>query len=313
MEYVACDLCGSANARRVYRVRDTNYGTAGEFDIVQCKACQLVYLNPRPDPSHYAEIYPEAVYDPFSEMHRVGEAQPNVMQRERARRLTRIVGTGRVLDVGCGTGLFLQALRAESWTCVGIEPSPRASEFARTHLQLDVRQGTLFDINASESFELITFWDVLEHTPSPRAVLARAHTLLAPRGFVAISVPNWDSIERRIFGAEWIALDTPRHFYHFAPETLRRLLSSCGFEIQSLEARAPVTSLASNVLRWSGRWILRRGKQKSVDALNAPTRRQSSPARRWVICLTHLGMTPLNALINSLRRGADLLAIARKS
>lgn len=312
MEYVACDLCGSVDTRRVYRVRDTNYGTAGEFDIVQCAACRLVYLNPRPDSARHAEIYPEATYDPFGEIDQV-HPRPNAMQRARARGLTRIIGTGRVLDVGCGTGLFLQAMRDAGWECRGVEPSPRASEFARTRLQLDVRQGTLFDVDATESFDLITFWDVLEHTPSPRAVLGRAHELLLPRGFVAISLPNWDSIERRIFGAEWIALDAPRHFYHFAPNTLRRLLSACGFEIVSLDARAPVMSLASNVLRWGGRWVLRRGKQKSADALDATTRRTVSPARRALIQLTYLGMTPFNALFNVLGRGADLWVLARKS
>jgi len=86
-----------------------------------------------------------------------------------------------------------------------------------------------------------------------------------------------------------------------------------GFEVQSFHARAPVMGLASNVLRWGGHWILRRGKPKSAAALNDSTRRAPSPARRWVIRLTYLGMTPLNALINALERGADLLVIARKS
>lgn len=310
MEHVACDLCGGADARRVYRVPDTNYGTAGQFDIVQCRGCQLVYLNPRPKPSRYLEIYPQAAYDPF-DAH--AQTQPPSTPRERARRLTRRLGAGRALDVGCGTGLFLLALRAEGWDCVGVEPSPRASEFARTYLRLDVRSGTIFDVDALESFDLITFWDALEHLPSPRAALLRAHKLLTPRGFLALSLPNWDSIERRVFGAQWIALDAPRHFYHFAPATLRRLLSLCGFEIQSLEARATVLSLASNVLRWSGCWILRRGTPKPASALNDSTRRQLSPQRRAVIRLTHLAMTPLNALFNSIQCGADLVALARKA
>lgn len=309
MEHVACDLCGSTDTRLVYRVRDTNYGTPGEFYIVQCKVCQLVYLNPRPEPSRYAEIYPEVIYDPFNEMN---HAHPNTTPRGRARRLTRLLGAGRVLDVGCGTGLFLQAMRDEGWECVGIEPSPRASEWARTHRQLDVRQGTIFDVDATESFDLITFWDVLEHTSSPRAVLTRAHQLLVSRGVIALSLPNWDSIERRIFGAAWIALDAPRHFYHFSPHTLRRLLVSCGFQPQSFQARAPVTSLASNVLRWGGYW-LRGGKAKSTDAVNAPTHHTLSYVRRLVIRLTYWGMTPMNALFNVLDRGADLVVLARKS
>jgi len=310
MERVACDLCESTEARLVYRVRDTNYGTSGEFNIVQCNVCQLVYLNPRPESSRYLEIYPEATYDPFRALEH--KARSNVTQCTRARRLTQMIGTGRVLDVGCGTGLFLQAMRAEGWGCVGVEPSPRASEFARTHLQLDVRQGTIFDVDVAQAFDLITFWDVLEHTPSPRAVLLRAHRLLISRGYLAISLPNWDSIERRIFGAEWIAFDAPRHFYHFAPATMRRQLALCGFQIQLLGARAPVMSLASNLLRWGGRWLVRRGKPKPATALNDPTRRAPSLVRRWLIRLTYFAMTPLNALINLFGRGADLLVIARK-
>jgi len=312
VEYVACDLCGSDETRLVYRVRDTNYGTPGEFHLVQCRTCQLVYLNPRPAPSRYFDIYPETTYDPFDEMNRADEPKPNETHRERARQLTRMVGSGRVLDVGCGTGLFLQAMREEGWSCVGVEPSPRASEFARTRLRLDVRQGTIFDIADTESFDVITFWDALEHTPSPRAALGRVHQLLIPRGIIALSLPNWDSVERRIFGAEWIALDAPRHFYHFSPSTIRRLLASSGFHVQTIQARAPVMSLASNILRWGGRWILRRGKAKGAPALNVPTRRTPSLGRRWMIRATYLGVTPLNALINSIHRGADLMVIARK-
>lgn len=312
MENAICDICGSEDSRLVCRVRDTNYGTPGQFNIVQCQQCQLVYLNPRPEECEYADIYPEIVYDPFAAIQRTGEITPTHIQQERGRQLTERVTAGRVLDIGCADGLFLKVMRDLGWSCVGIEPNPRASRFAHEHLKSDVRRGTIFDVNEDTSFNLITLWDVLEHTPSPRAVLLHANTLLTPHGMLALSLPNWDSVERLIFRQEWIALDAPRHFYHFTPATIRRLLETCGFHTELLQACAPVLSLASNVLRQGGNWFLRRGAGKSTQDLNIPERRVPSRKHRLLIRLTHLGLSPLNACINLVNHGASLLIFARK-
>lgn len=312
MEAVTCDLCGNDEARLVYRVRDTNYGTPGLFQIVQCCKCQLAYLNPRPAEYERPATYPEDWYDPFSSIRNPSQTTPHPLQRQRGRWLTKAIGLGRILDVGCADGLFLKAMQELGWKCVGLEPNQRVAEFARIYLRLDVRQGDIFTSNEFGSFDLITLWDVLEHTPSPKAVLSHASKLLASRGIIALSLPNWSSLERLLFRERWIAIDAPRHFYHFTPETISHLLRECGFKIKILQTRAPVLSLASNLLRLGGDLVLRKGKTKVVQGTRASIRIPPSQQRQTVIRLTHFGMMPFNTIINLFGRGASLTIVASK-
>jgi 2-polyprenyl-3-methyl-5-hydroxy-6-metoxy-1,4-benzoquinol methylase len=310
VEYVICDLCGQDDAQLVYTVRDNNYGFPGRFHLVQCRCCGLVYQNPRPDSTEIPSFYPAARYHPFRAIHSRAAAAPHPLQQQRARRLSQRIGAGRVLDVGCGSGLFLLAMREQGWRGLGVEPHTAAAQFARTALQLDVHNGDIFLVEEAEAFDLITLWDVLEHTPSPTEVLGHAHYLLKPGGRVALNLPNWDSLERRVFGPGWIALDAPRHFYHFGPKTMMRLMVKCGFTIETLQAQAPVLSLASNVLRWGGYW-LRRGQPKAArEAASEPG--SLSRRRQRMIQLAHLALRPPNAVANVFNRGAGLTVIAQK-
>lgn len=311
MEYTACDLCHEQKSQFIYRVADTNYGLPGQFILVQCQRCGLVYQNPRPGTDEIASFYPTSRYHPFRAIHGEETAGPNPTHWKRARLLTQRMGPGKVLDVGCGNGLFLLAMRELGWHCLGVEPNSEAGQFARNRLQLEVHTGYISSLEARRSFDLITLWDVLEHTHSPSGVLGHAYELLRPAGLVALSVPNWDSFERRLFRERWIALDAPRHLYHFSPKTIRQLLSRCGFRVETLHTQAPVLSLASNVLRWGGDWLLRRGQPKAPmaptpSALNIP------PQRHRLIRLVHLLMRPANAVANTLNRGASITVVARK-
>jgi 2-polyprenyl-3-methyl-5-hydroxy-6-metoxy-1,4-benzoquinol methylase len=315
LESVVCNLCRQDNVLCVYRVQDTNYGTPGLFSIVKCVQCGLSYLNPRPSPSELSAIYPEDRYHPFSAMNAEGETAPAPLLWKRVQRLTTIAGPGRVLDLGCGSGLFLKAMQEVGWYCVGVELNAMAAEFAHYRLGLDVRQGDISQLELPEKFDLVTLWDVLEHTGSPAAVLARVHDLLVPGGLLAISVPNWESLERKLFRERWIALDAPRHFYHFSPVTITHLLQKSGFELQSIRAQAPVLSLASNTLRLLGDFFLRRGRAKALHspAVSAPpVRLQPGSRRQIVIRLVHFGLIPVNGLFNRLNRGATLEVIAQK-
>lgn len=312
METVTCDLCGSQETHLAYRVRDTNYGTPGLFSIVQCSRCALVYLNPRPSTAELPVIYPETRYHPFSAVFGSDSVtlSPSPLQWQRAQGLTPASGPGRVLDVGCGDGRFLSAIQKLGWACIGVEPNQKAVEFARARLQLDVRQGDLSIINDELKFDLITMWDVLEHVPSPTSVLRHANRLLGSDGQLALSVPNWDSFERQFFHKRWIALDAPRHLYHFSPQTITRLLHKCDFEIERLQATAPVLSLASNVLRLGGDLVFRHGEPKASAAASAPS---PSAARQAFIRATHRLMTLPNLVANLVQRGASLTIIARKA
>ena len=314
MESVLCDICGRDQSRLAYEVQDTNYGCPGTFVLVQCTGCGLVYQNPRPTPAEIGRYYPVEQYHPFKALR--GEATtPGPLLARRARLLTAKMKAGRVLDVGCGSGLFLAAMRQLTWQCSGVEPNKAAARFARENLGLQVQTGDIFSVDGPATFDLITFWDVLEHTHSPRAALRQAHKLLKPTGTLALNVPNWGSLERRIFRENWIAIDAPRHLYHFTPQTLVKMLSLCGFVAESVTASAPPLSLSSNVLRCLGSTFLRKGQAKALVAPPAPRPSPTpmSPARRFLIALISQAMRLPNAALNSLNIGSGITAIARKS
>ncbi len=313
METVVCDLCQSTDTRRIYRLRDTNYGTPGVFDLVQCRVCHLAYLNPRPTAASLAQHYPVDRYDPFAALKPGNTITPTATQIQRARALTQLCPPGTVLDVGTGSGHFLVAMRQAGWAGAGVEPNASMADFAQRALQLNVVAGDIFAWPFSEPVNLMTLWDALEHTPSPMAVLRQARALLKPGGWLALSVPNWDSLERRLFRERWIAHDAPRHLYHFGPRALRAMLGQAGFAVRRLQATAPVQSLASNALRLGGDLLFRGGQAKSFantaagDASPAPV----SGARRRLIQAAYVLLTLPNAAANVLQRGANLTVLAQ--
>jgi len=137
---------------------------------------------------------------------------------------------GRLLDVGCATGLFIHEAARYGWQVEGVEINPEATSYARTRFGLTVHQGTLESLNLpAESYDVITFLDVIEHTFSPLATLRKAHQLLRPGGWVILVIPNWDSWDAALFGPYWNGFDVPRHLYVFSREVMVRMLKQAGF------------------------------------------------------------------------------------
>ncbi len=238
--FVECAACGVSATQPHLVVRDRLAVAPDErFAIVCCAGCGLLRLDPRPAEEELLSFYPED-YAPFE---RVIHEEPSALRRwmrrrylaKRVREVGRFAPTpGRALDVGCATGLFLDALRARGWKVTGVEPSDFAARYARERLGLAVHQGMLDDAPFAErSFELITLWHVLEHLPDPAASLQRLRSLLVPGGVVALTVPNAGGWDARLWGAWWAGWDAPRHLYHFTPATLSRLLHDAGFQVMA--------------------------------------------------------------------------------
>lgn len=168
------------------------------------------------------------------------------------------------LELGCATGRYLQRLKQNGWTAVGLEPGEGPAHLARA-AGLEVHCGTLTACKfPNEYFDAAAAWMVIEHVPDPRETLTRLAELLKPRGQLLISVPNAGCWEPAIFGRFWYAWEPPRHLHHFTPISIRRLLSESGFtDIVITHQRSllyVVGSLGIVILsRWPkcrvGRWL----------------------------------------------------------
>ena len=136
------------------------------------------------------------------------------------------------MDVGCGAGFFLRALDGSKWDRYGVETSAAASRLAESHIGTGhVVTGTLLGSSWPDSrFDVVTFWSALEHTNEPRMNLQKARSLLKKGGTLIVQLPNAASYQARLFDGDWVALDAPRHRYHFTFPVLKRLLAETGFE-----------------------------------------------------------------------------------
>ena len=144
---------------------------------------------------------------------------------------------GRLLDVGCGSGDLLIALRADHWRAQGVEPQPQGAARARDAHGLDVLTGRFEDVELPASaFDAVVFSGVLEHLYDPVAALRRARRLLAPGGLVAVLfLPMLGSPEARLLGQRWMALDLPRHVTHFEDTTFTVLAAKAGLGVAGRE------------------------------------------------------------------------------
>jgi 2-polyprenyl-3-methyl-5-hydroxy-6-metoxy-1,4-benzoquinol methylase len=155
---------------------------------------------------------------------------------------------GRILDVGCGTGRFLEWMRNHGWKTWGIDISGAATEKARAK-DLEVETGDLLETDRYESdfFDVVTMWDVLEHFSTPIAALRKAHLLLRPGGIIVAGMPNIDSSPAKLFGEYWFPLELPRHLVHFSPKTVRRAFTEAGFRIDTIRFRRRGETMAKSV------------------------------------------------------------------
>ena len=247
MEDVRCNYCGSDDTRLVNEGADLLLNKSGNFRLVQCLVCDLIYQNPRLSNDELALYYPDSYVsyrkkkEDQTVVERVGAN--HAIQRQCARLIRHRTTPGRLLDIGCATGVFLHAMQEKGWEVHGVEPSEHAVAYAREQYELTtITHGVLADTRFPDgSFDVVTLWDVLEHVADPKAVLNEVYRILKPAGLLVISVPNPTSLDAYLFGSYWLGWERPRHLHLFPPKLLEKYLNDASFSLQSIES-------------FSGRW-----------------------------------------------------------
>lgn len=238
-----CNICGGTDYRHVFHKRG--------FDLVECPSCRLVYVANPPTDEELADLYSfqSGYHTMLSDEN--SDACRILMGRARRyyRTLSQVARPGRLLDVGCSAGFFLEVARDNGWECHGVEMSADTSEIARSRYGLDVITGTLEQASfAPGSFDVITLHDIVEHVRDPKQFMARVHELLKEDGLIVISTPTLDglfpSLSYKLAKKlnYWPHPEPPYHLYQFSKRSIKALLSETGFETSRIITRAiPVT------------------------------------------------------------------------
>ena len=195
--------------------------------IVKCKNCGLVYVNPRIKPEQIIEGYSEGTDERF--VSQAGAREKTFYKSLQT--IEKYVQIGRVIDIGTAGGSFLSAAKKRGWQVEGIEPNKWLCEWGKKNYGIDIKQGTLEKNELEQnSFDLATLWDVLEHVPEPTDTLTRINKLLKTGGTLVVNYPDFNSSIAKLMGRKWVFLLTV-HLFYFTPETIKKILEKCGFEI----------------------------------------------------------------------------------
>lgn len=249
----ACQVCRSAGPGRVLTARERMFGLGDEFEYLECGACGCVQLlSPPEDLSRY---YPA---DYYSFRARPEGALVRRMKQVRLRHVfgrrtlagavlvarygvppdvaaVRRAGIGRdeaILDVGCGEGRLLRELQAAGFTkLTGVDPYLAADVEHPGGIRIWKR--SLAEVEGR--FDWVMLHHSFEHMPDPAETLGQLYRLLRPGGRALIRIPVADSYAWRTYGADWVQLDAPRHFFLHTRRSLRILAEAAGFVIESVE------------------------------------------------------------------------------
>jgi len=230
-KHVPCNVCGSSEQRP--------FCPENGLGLVQCAHCGLVYVSPRPDPNELYALYGETYFH-NDESGVVGytnylrdEANIRKTFAGRLKWLERFVQPGRLLDVGCAAGFFLDEAHQRGWQVEGLDVSTFAVKYARERFGYDVRHGSLTHLDYPEgAYDLVTMWDVIEHVPDPMAYLRKTAALLRSGGVFSLATPDVDSLPARLTGARWVGYKlSEEHVYYFSVRMLRRMLDEAGFDV----------------------------------------------------------------------------------
>ncbi|HET6400112.1 MAG TPA: class I SAM-dependent methyltransferase [Candidatus Kapabacteria bacterium] len=248
-ETVSCDLCGADAAQIRYKKRG--------FTIVQCSRCGMVYTNPRLKGAKIAELYDADYFqghgfdksiDYVRDVKEYGGTKANYSlddwdldtirsmlrdttppdDRSSAPPLVR-GGGARLLEIGCGTGVFLAKAREHGFECAGLELSSYAAEFVRK-MGIPVETKSIEEADFAEnSWDVIVMREVIEHLPHPIASLQTIHKWLRPGGVLFMATGNYDCPERKLRGADWFYFMPEGHLYYFSNRTMAKYLRKAGF------------------------------------------------------------------------------------
>lgn len=134
----------------------------------------------------------------------------------------------RILDIGCGTGVFLELAQREGWDVWGIEIADDGREMANQRLGGERVFADIQELPSDGQFDIITMWAIIEHLPNPELYVANVARCLAADGVVAIATPNTRSLNYRLFGSRWRYMIPPEHLVYFNLDNLAMLVEKYG-------------------------------------------------------------------------------------
>lgn len=224
-----CFICGGELIK---------YGEVNGMDIFKCNFCGLgktENLKVQNGEYHRDESYIEEE-----------KLFENIFEK-RVNRIIKFVKKGKVLEIGCSTGLLLSLFKKNGWEVKGVEISKKSAEKAREK-GIEVISTPFEQAQFSEKFDLVILNHTLEHLERPMEVLKKVNIMLNEKGILFVDVPNFGGLSARLQGKNWPLLLPEEHLWHFTKKSLDILLQSLGFKIVYCERSSGIWNVYNPLL-----------------------------------------------------------------
>jgi len=230
-----CQFCGKSLSVSVLENIPKNGGT---YSVSECAECEIAVTHPFPSEDELTRLYACGNYR-TDEGKRFGPIIESLILLGRIlkrRSINRFVKPGKILDIGCGRGLFLDVMRRGGWRAIGTELNGETASYAKRVYDLKILTGDIIQHKLpDEGLDAISINQVLEHLKNPKEVLEECSRILRKDGLLIISVPDLRSPQFTLGKENWFLLDLPFHLIHFTEEGLSRLLQKNGFKVRQIK------------------------------------------------------------------------------
>ncbi len=223
----SCPICDSTDNKILFNRFNIN--------IVQCENCTCGY--PEIFPVNTADVYSDAEYLPIAQSDYLEnvEYRKERFGKERLKLLASLypktLEECSILDVGCGTGWFLELAQEQGCQVFGQELGKDLAGFTSQRLGIQVWQGNL-DTIKNNQFDIITLFDVIEHVPNPKRVVNSIFRLLKKGGIALFFTPNLDSYGFKILKENSSLVMPVEHLFYFTPKSIKLLVETSGFSVE---------------------------------------------------------------------------------
>lgn len=253
-----CPICQSGSLNPFLVCKDYTV-SKDTFHIVQCASCGFRFTNPRPEEAGAGKYYQSEDYISHSDTRKglinsLYHYARKFTLKKKMKLITSVSnmpqtpkgalngstqsplrGLGRsLLDLGCGTGAFLNTCKDNGWQVQGIEPSADAREFAQKNYGLSLNDINTWEKISGDSLDVVTAWHVLEHVYKLEDEIQQVKRALKSDGTFIVALPNCSSADAQFYGPYWAAYDVPRHIWHFTPADVKRFFEKQGFTLQAV-------------------------------------------------------------------------------
>lgn len=209
------------------------------FSIVECKSCGFHFTNPIPEIDKIGDYYKSESYISHSStnkgvINKLYQIVRKYTLKQKVKLVQKQTNGKAVLDIGAGTGHFLNACKEAGFQSIGLEPDEDARKFAKDNFQVELRPLEELHSLDHNSKDVITMWHVLEHVYELRKDLDQITKVLKEDGTLIVAVPNMNSFDAKHYKAFWAAYDLPIHLYHFTPKDIAQLFDQYEMEVAEI-------------------------------------------------------------------------------